>query len=87
MVPFVASPFSGKGWPDSHVTAQGMDCWVEWKDEDGKPTPIQLHRIKQIRDAGGCALVSDWPEKAVEAIRLWVSDGVMPPVEVRRPRG
>lgn len=88
MVPFVASAYSGKGWPDTHVTAHGMDCWVEWKDvgKKGKDYALQLHRCRQIRKAGGCAFITDWPEAAVKAIQLWVSDGVLPPIELRRPK-
>lgn len=87
MIPFVASPYSGKGWPDSAVCAQGMFVAIEWKSPEGQPTPIQLHRIEQIRKAGGCAFVSDDGALAVAAIKLWVADGIMPPVQVRRARG
>lgn len=64
------SPFSGRGLPDTVGCAEGCFFAVEWKVPSKKPTPIQLHRLQEIRAAEGIAFWSDDADAAVKEIEL-----------------
>ena len=47
------------GTPDLLVCWKGIHVGVELKAEGKKPSPLQLLRIKEIREAGGIAFWAD----------------------------
>lgn len=49
--------FTRSGVPDLLVCINGYFLAVELKAENGKPSPLQLHNIEQIRKAGGKAII------------------------------
>lgn len=49
--------FTKAGVPDLLVCCNGHFLAVELKAPNGKPSPLQLHTINEIIDAGGTALV------------------------------
>ena len=77
--------FSGRGRADTVICAEGLFAWVEWKTADGQATPIQLHRLGEIRRAGGISFICDAPDLVVSAIRAGMN-GEELPVEVRKGR-
>lgn len=57
------------GLPDIAGVYRGLMIAVETKmPEGGNPTPIQLHRHRQIRDAGGHVLVA----RSVADVAAWL---------------
>lgn len=63
-------PYSTGGIPDICVVVEGRFVGIEVKRPFlGKPTALQEKAIKQIREAGGTAVVASLPEEALEAIR------------------
>ena len=57
------SVFGERGTPDIHVTRQGRSYWLEVKQPGCKPTLLQVHRLKQWKDAGAtAAVVHSWEE-------------------------
>jgi Holliday junction resolvase len=55
----VASGFGNAGVPDILVCYGGWFIGVECKAKGGKPTALQLSNLKQIKEAGGVALIID----------------------------
>jgi Holliday junction resolvase len=49
--------FTKAGIPDLLVCCNGYFLAIELKAPNGKPTPLQLHTIEEIKKAGGKALV------------------------------
>lgn len=45
------------GVPDLLICWKGRFIALELKAENGKPTPLQIHEIEQIKKAGGVALI------------------------------
>ena len=57
------SVFGERGTPDIHVTRKGRSYWLEVKQPGCKPTLLQVHRLKQWREAGAiAAVVHSWEE-------------------------
>jgi hypothetical protein len=56
------------GVPDRIVILNGVVVFVEVKTPGGKPTKLQMFRLKQIIDAGGLARVIDSREGVDELI-------------------
>lgn len=56
-VKFFANGFTKRGVPDILTCINGYFVGIEVKSDAGKPTPIQLHNIDQIRRCGGYAWV------------------------------
>lgn len=54
--------YTKSGIPDILVCLNGCFLAIETKAPTGKPTPLQLHSIKKIREAGGIAIVL-YPEQ------------------------
>jgi len=52
MTKFHGNAFSMSGVPDVLAIKDGRACWLECKRPGEKPTPIQLLRIKELREAG-----------------------------------
>lgn len=46
------------GVPDISGTYESLSVWCETKMPGNKPSPIQVHRINQIRAAGGLVVVA-----------------------------
>lgn len=49
--------YTKKGIPDLLVCCNGYFLAIELKAEDGKPSELQEHTIKQILNAGGISMV------------------------------
>lgn len=49
--------FTKAGVPDLLVCCNGHFLAIELKGPTGKPSPLQLHTIEEIKKAGGTALV------------------------------
>lgn len=56
-VKFFANSFTKKGIPDILACVNGHFIGIEVKAQNGRPSELQLHNIKKIRDAGGFAMV------------------------------
>lgn len=56
------------GVPDISGTFRGWSVWCETKMPGNAPSAIQLHRIKQIRAAGGLVVVAYSVKEATELI-------------------
>lgn len=71
-VKFFANKYTKVGVPDILSCINGYFVGIEVKADRGSPTDLQLHTIKQIRDAGGFAFVL-YPS-GYEFFKRFVSD-------------
>ena len=61
---------SSKGTPDRQFCIEGKFIAIEAKREkDGKPSPLQLKRIEEIRKAGGIAFIADTWQDVVDNLK------------------
>ena len=49
--------YTKSGIPDLLVCCNGFFLGVEIKAPKGKPSPLQIHNLKQIHEAGGLAIL------------------------------
>lgn len=56
-VKYFGCNYSTSGTPDILACVNGYFVGIEVKAENGKPSALQLSKIKQIREAGGFAYV------------------------------
>ena len=56
-VKFFANAFTRSGVPDILACVNGHFVGIEVKAKDGRPSELQLHNIRKIREAGGFAFV------------------------------
>lgn len=49
--------FQRSGIPDLLICLKGEFIAIELKNENGKPTALQLHNIEQIKKSGGQAYI------------------------------
>lgn len=56
-VKFFANSYTKAGIPDLLCCVNGYFVGIEVKAEDGRPSALQLHNIRKIREAGGFAFV------------------------------
>lgn len=56
-VKFFANAFTRSGVPDILACVNGHFVGIEVKAKDGRPSELQLHNIRKIREAGGIAFV------------------------------
>ena len=56
-VKFFANAFTRSGVPDILACVNGYFVGIEVKAQNGKPSDLQLHNVRQIRAAGGFAFV------------------------------
>lgn len=49
--------FTKSGLPDMQIMFNGLSIDCEIKADDGKPSALQLHNLRQIDDAGGFAIL------------------------------
>lgn len=54
---WAGSQFTKSGVPDILACVNGYFVAIEVKGPNGKPSELQLHTIKKIREAGGFAFV------------------------------
>lgn len=54
---WAGSQFTKEGIPDILSCINGYFVAIEVKGPTGRPTPLQLHTIREIRNAGGFAFV------------------------------
>lgn len=54
---WAGSRFTKEGIPDILCCINGHFVAVEVKSQTGRPSPLQLHNIRKIREAGGFAFV------------------------------
>lgn len=64
--------FTKAGIPDLLVCCNGHFLAIELKAPNGRPSPLQLHTIEEIKKAGGAALVL-YP-KDFESFKRFVAD-------------
>lgn len=48
---------SKSGLPDLHITVNGISIDVELKAENGKPSDLQIHNIREINWTGAAAFI------------------------------
>lgn len=63
------SPQQKKGIPDLCIIVRGRALFVELKADGKKATKLQEHAMKQIRSAGGAAMVSHNVDTILAAVR------------------
>ena len=56
-VKFFANAFTKSGVPDILACVNGYFIGIEVKAQNGRPSELQLHNIRKIKDAGGFAFV------------------------------
>jgi hypothetical protein len=66
----IGSGFGNAGVPDFLCCVNGRFLAIEAKANGGKPTALQLKHIRNIQEAGGCAVVLD--ETNLGSLRLIV---------------
>ena len=61
---------SSKGTPDRQFCIDGKFIAIEAKQEKkGRPSPLQLKRIEEIRKSGGIAFIAETWEDVVENLK------------------
>ena len=65
--------FSTAGVPDILACMDGKFAGIEVKADDGEPSKLQIWTVKQIRKAGGAAVVL-YPS-AFDRFRSWAEGG------------
>lgn len=64
-VKFFANRMTKTGVPDILACVNGHFVGIEVKAQNGRPSELQLHNIKKIRESGGLAFIvypSGWDE-------------------------
>jgi hypothetical protein len=56
-VKFHANNFTKAGIPDILATVEGRFLAIEVKATKGRPSPLQIHQLRQIDKAGGYAIL------------------------------
>ena len=56
-VKYFANGFTKSGIPDILACCNGHFLAIEVKGENGKPSELQLHHVKKIKQAGGHAVI------------------------------
>ena len=57
------------GWPDYlFIGTRGRSVWVEFKAPGKKPTPLQQHRIDDLRRRGQVVFVADSVDAGIVAL-------------------
>lgn len=80
-VKYFANAYTRAGIPDVLVCYHGKFIGIEVKAQNGRPSELQLHEIRQIRRAGGQAFVL-YPS-AFEDFRDWLeNDMPFEPLEI-----
>jgi len=69
-----ASAATGPGHPDIDGVVRSRPIALEIKKARGKPTPLQILRLKDLRDAGCYAWIVRSPAEACDAV-YWVAKG------------
>ena len=65
-------PFQVAGTPDLIGSVYGFFFAFEVKTATGKASPLQLHTLELIRDAGACAEIVRSPDEAVQHVKDWL---------------
>lgn len=60
-VKYFANRNTRSGIPDILACVNGRFLAIEVKGEGGRPSPLQLHHVEQIRKSGGLAVIA-WPD-------------------------
>ena len=76
-VKFFANNYTVRGIPDILTCVNGYFVGIEVKDTGGRPTDIQIQKIKKIRESGGFAWIvypGGWDELK-EYLTVLLNDG------------
>lgn len=73
-----ASAATGPGHPDLFGVVRGFFMALEIKTRTGKPTPLQVQRIQELREAGAYAWVVRSPAQALSALAHILEGGRAP---------
>jgi hypothetical protein len=73
-----ASAATGPGHPDLFGVVRGFFMALEIKTRTGRPTPLQVQRIQELREAGAFAWVVRSPAEALSAITHILEGGRTP---------
>jgi len=76
----VESGMTGGGIPDSEFCAEGVSCWVEYKQTEGwtctlKKEQVAWHTVRHLRGGRSLIAVRRWPEAGVRRVaadELWI---------------
>ena len=69
-VKYFGCGFTQAGVPDILACIKGRFLAIEVKDVKGKPSPLQIHNVKKIRESGGLAIIA-YP-KDFEALKALI---------------
>ena len=67
----VMTGMATNGTPDILVCCAGVFAGAEAKAGKGKPTKLQMVRLREIRDAGGTALIIN--ENNLDVLERWLA--------------
>jgi len=76
---YPASLETGPGHPDLFGVVRGFHMALEVKTRTGKPTPLQVQRLMELRECGAYAWIVRTEEQALAAIR-WILRGGRAPM-------
>jgi hypothetical protein len=74
-----ASAATGPGHPDLFGVVQGFFLALEIKTRTGRPTPLQVQRLLDLRECGAYAWVVRSPAEALAAL-AWILEGGRAPM-------
>lgn len=74
-----ASAATGPGHPDLFGVVRGFFLALEIKTRTGRPTPLQVQRLQELRECGAYAWVVRSPAEALAAIK-WILEGGRAPM-------
>lgn len=74
-----ASAATGPGHPDLFGVVRGFFLAMEIKTRTGRPTPLQVQRLQELRECGAYAWVVRSPAEALAAI-AWILEGGRAPM-------
>jgi Holliday junction resolvase len=72
----VTGGYGASGVPDIVACWQGRFIGIECKAGSNKPTALQMKNLRDIQQAGGCALVVN--EAALPELERWLAVGGTP---------
>lgn len=75
------SKYIPKGVPDMQITIGVFNIDVELKNETGKLDPLQVQKLRQIKESGGYCMVLR--PKDFEAFKQWVKDVIRRDYELK----
>lgn len=70
------------GIPDLHICVGVFNLDVELKNENGKLDPLQVQKLRQIKESGGYAMVLR--PKDFEEFKEWITEAIKRSDQLKR---